>query len=126
MGIHLTVCRNMEFGDCSMNGISKRFNRLIVVNVDGPFDHRPGDEIAPVLLQSHVGGCLRLVPAIKDANGKWIPDPRWAMFGGNFAHCSDSRFTDACERLLGHRFYGAVAIHDRYETQAQMEQLSRD
>jgi hypothetical protein len=31
------------------------------------------------------------------------------MFGGNFAHTSDSRF----KRLVG--FYGATAIHDRVE-----------
>lgn len=125
MGMYATVCRNAEFGDCSLNGVSKRFNKLLVVNVDGPFG-REEDEECAVLLEQHVRGCLRIVPAVKDGNGKWIKDPRWAMFGGNYASCSDSRFTELCEQLLGHRFYGAVAIHDRYESQKQMEELSRD
>jgi hypothetical protein len=37
------------------------------------------------------------------------------MDGGNFAATSDSRFNEACRKLLGHDFYGAVAIHDRVE-----------
>lgn len=42
-------------------------------------------------------------------------DRPWFMFGGNFAHTSDSRAADLFATLLGHRFYGALAIHDRIE-----------
>jgi hypothetical protein len=38
------------------------------------------------------------------------------MFGGNYAGTSDSRFKDAVENLIGTRFYGAIPVHDRYET----------
>ena len=36
------------------------------------------------------------------------------MFGGNFGETSDSGFQKVSE-MLGHKFYGAVAIHDRVE-----------
>ena len=37
------------------------------------------------------------------------------MMGGNYGSTSDSRFKDKLEEMLGERFYGAVAIHDRVE-----------
>jgi len=37
------------------------------------------------------------------------------MFGGNYASTSDSRFGEAVEKIIGTRFYGAVAVHDRVE-----------
>jgi hypothetical protein len=46
------------------------------------------------------------------------------MMGGNFVHTSDSRVSDLVRKLLGHRFYGAIALHDRWETQAQYDSLS--
>ena len=67
----------------------------------------------------HQPGCLRVVPAYQANDGPdalaWKPVPLWWMNGGNIASTSDSRFSQACERLLGHRFYGAVHIHDRTE-----------
>ena len=38
------------------------------------------------------------------------------MAGGNFA-VGDGAFNEAVEKLLGTKFYGAVAIHDRFESQ---------
>lgn len=49
---------------------------------------------------------------------KLIPvelDGKWSMFGGNFAFSSDSRFSEAVEKLLGHSFGGAVKVFDRTE-----------
>ena len=90
--------------DCTNGGVSARFDRLYVEIPDTPFEPRNGEPV--MVLEQHHPGCLRLRP--KD-------ERRWCMFGGNFAHTSDSRFNEACERLLGHRRYGAVAIHDRIE-----------
>jgi hypothetical protein len=114
MGLLIFVARG---SNCTNGGISSQFDKLLAVNVDGPFD--PSDDCPAVLLESHYKGILRVVPAIKD-KGKWARDPRWAMFGGNYAATSDSRWSDACAALLGHQFYGAVCIHDRYETAEQM------
>jgi hypothetical protein len=38
------------------------------------------------------------------------------MFGGNFGYSSDSRWSEAVRELTGSPHYGAVAIHDRYDT----------
>lgn len=113
MGMLISVYRNAELNsDCSNFGISKQFTRLCVVNVDGPF--KPDINAPAVRLEQHVKGCLRLVPVIQAGAG-WQNAPGHAMMGGNYGGTSDSRFCDICEILLGHRFYGLVAIHDRYE-----------
>lgn len=114
MGILISVYRNAEHDlDCTLNGISSVFKTLCVVNVDGPF--QPRTDAPPVRLEQHVKGCLRLVPVIQAGHG-WQDLPGHAMMGGNYGGTSDSRFCDKCEILLGHRFYGVVAIHDRYES----------
>lgn len=107
MGLIVNVFRAADVQDCTRNGVSARHSTLCVINVDGPF--QPAPDAPAVLLDTRVKGALRLVPLDEYAAGKWL------MFGGNFAHCSDARFTEACERILGHAFYGAVAIHDRVE-----------
>jgi hypothetical protein len=40
------------------------------------------------------------------------------MFGGNYAGTSDSRFSEACEALIGFN-PGVVRVFDRYETAEQ-------
>lgn len=105
MGLHVNVLRDRSLGDCTLGGLSSRHEVLVIVNVDGPFD--PTLNTPGVRLQSHVKGCVCLVPL--EARGKWV------MFGGNYAATCDSRLSEAIEKLLGHRFYGAVAIHDRVE-----------
>lgn len=113
MGLHIYVYRD-SLGDCTNHGVSAKSDQLCVINIDGPFE--PSDEYPAVILDSHGPGILRLVP----------PDhkDKWYMAGGNYGATSDSRFSEACETLLGHRFYGAVAIHDRYETEFQSRILS--
>jgi hypothetical protein len=123
MGLRISVYRDASHDyDCTNNGVSRQFNKLTVMNIDGPFD--PSDDAPAVLLDSHYPGCLRLIPALKTALG-WVPYTDPAMFGGNLGYTSDSRFPEACEKLLGHTFYGAVKIHDRFETQQQTDYLSR-
>jgi len=107
MGITIWVHRG-TLGDCTNNGASARHDQLTLVDPDGgPFNAT--EEAPGVVLVEHVKGCLSLVPLDLLRSG------RWHMFGGNFGHSCDGRFADACEQILGHRFYGAVAIHDRVE-----------
>lgn len=116
MGLIISVYRNadLRFGDCTNGGISSRAAELCLVNVDGPFDPRPG--LPAAILQSHHKGILRIVPAeLDESTGRWSVAPGWFMMGGNYGATSDSRFYDACQRLTGARFYGAVPIHDRQE-----------
>lgn len=106
MGIRVYVLKSKSIGDCTRGGVSSKYDELVVVNVDGPSDAKPDNSDA-VVLESHMPGVVRLRPVITtDAP---------IMFGGNFAHTCDSRFTRAVEKLTGARFYGAVAIHDREE-----------
>lgn len=118
MGLHVSVLR-ANGRDCTNGGISARASELCLVNVAGPF--APSPEIPAAVLVEHcphdsdIGRRLvRIVPAVQ-VDGEWQADKRWMMFGGNYAGCSDSRFREAVEEALGTFFYGAVAIHDRYE-----------
>jgi hypothetical protein len=113
MGLNISVYRNADDRDCTLNGISSRFKTLCIVNISGPFV--PGPHAAPALLMSgNLPGTLKIVPAVPDEVGGWKP-LSGTMMGGNYGACSDSRFSEACESILGRRFYGAVAIHDRVE-----------
>lgn len=105
MGLIINVYRDSEKYDCTLGGISARYDRLCLINVPGPFE--PNEEIgAALLVEGAIEGVARIIPADCD---------KWVMFGGNYGAISDSRFSEAVEKIVGHRFYGAVAIHDRTE-----------
>lgn len=112
MGLIVSVYRDASGYDCTLGGVSSKHKDLLVVNVEGPFE--PAADLPAVILERHVPGCLRIVPAVREGS-KWVRASGWWMFGGNFAHTSDSRFGEAARALLGTEFYGAVAVHDRQE-----------
>ena len=118
MGMIVSVYRSfrenddfLEVTDCTNGGITNietGVHKLTLVNVDGPFDPEPGRPAA-WLLPGNVEGTVKIVP-------DWeFQDNTWTMFGGNYAGTSDSRFTEAVEKITGATFYGAVPIHDRVE-----------
>jgi len=110
MGLIVSVYRNAESNyDCTNGGISSRFTRLTLINVEGPFE--PTANAPAALLLSNHFNTVRIVPA--DENGEQIKG--WTMFGGNYASTSDSRFGEAVEKINGIRYPGAVPIHDRIE-----------
>jgi hypothetical protein len=119
MGLHIDVYRSADrSGDCTAGGISGRHPELCIVNVNGPSD--PTDKApAALLVPGNLPGTLKIVGAVKNEAGDYVPltypNATGPMMGGNYGATSDSRFSEACERLLGHRFYGAVPIHDRFE-----------
>ena len=112
MGLIVSVYRNAVGYDCTNGGISSRFTELCIMNIEGPFD--PNEKRFPALLVPNVCKTVKIVPAHQDAKGNWIEN-KSPMFGGNFASTSDSRFHQHIEKMLGHTFYGAVPIHDRFE-----------
>ncbi|NKS56252.1 hypothetical protein GS504_01315 [Rhodococcus hoagii] len=58
----------------------------------------------------------RLVPVAWDPEtGTYRQTTTMCMAGGNYAEVTDSRLGHTLTEGLGHRFYGAVAIHDRLE-----------
>jgi len=107
MGMILYVYRNSEIlGDCTNNGITNQHSRLCVTNVEGPFNP---DENTPAvkLVRGNLPETVHVVPEGLDDKHK--------MMGGNYAGTCDSRWSRAIEKITGHRFYGAVAVHDRIE-----------
>jgi hypothetical protein len=122
MGLHVSVYRNAELrGDFTNGGISSSADHLTVVNVSGPFE--PSDDAPAVALIDGALGTKILVPVLQDSKGKWqrvrAQGHVGPMAGGNYAASSDSRFGEA----VG--FYGAVSIHDRFETMEQYALLSQ-
>tara|TARA_R110000803_G_scaffold210835_1_gene284203 strand:+ start:66345 stop:66668 length:324 start_codon:yes stop_codon:yes gene_type:complete len=89
--------------DCTNRGLSSNNDSLIMVDEDGKGFGCPhttdGDYL--VLVKDTCMGRerLRAIPKSLLDSGKWT------MFGGNFAHTSDSRFPSN----------SPIAIHDRVE-----------
>ena len=110
MGMIVYVYRDAHLADdCSNNGVSARFTRLCVVNVDGPFE--PKDDMPAVkLVEGPFRGTFHLKPVDLIDSGKVV------MFGGNYAATSDSRFGKAISTITGQNFSNGIApIHDRVE-----------
>ena len=107
MGLLVDVYRNGD--DSSLDGLSSNHNTICVVNADGPFE--PSSEFPAFKLVANHGDSVALKPCSDTPIGTLGP-----MFGGNYGATSDSRFGDAIERITGLGFYGAIAIHDRFES----------
>lgn len=111
------VYRSITIGDCTNGGVSSRFDRLLVLCDDGFIDvneSNPPENLCKVVHRFLFGHDVYHIEPVEEPKGcGW-------MAGGNFAHTSDSRFSDMC----GHQ-YGALAIHDRQETWEQYDTLSR-
>ncbi len=108
MGLIVSIYRNAELtGDCTMNGVSRRYTKLCVVNAEGPFE--PSDDAPAAMILANAGGTAVIKSVVDIASGKWT------MFGGNFAYTSDSRFAEAVAEVVGKRIYAAIPIHDRIE-----------
>lgn len=113
MGLNVSVYK-FPLGDCTNNGISGGDTReLCLVNVDGPFNPRPGIPAA-MLVNGNMQGLAKIVPAKELAVGFYTAEGWW-MMGGNFGHTSDSRFREAVEKITGHPSSGAIPIHDWQE-----------
>lgn len=130
-GLTLNVHRTTR-GDFTLDGVSGRADRLTLVGYRDESVHparsvvRPlpdGSQVfevkpdrPPVILVVRQFGAdkiLSILPAVEDGTEA---QPGWFMFGGNYASLDDSRLSDLTQQLTGHRFYGAVAIHDRQES----------
>ena len=104
------VYKNNCFGDCTNDGISSRFNTLLVYCPDGPIAFN-SDKETPLnfCVLRERAGTLHIVPAMITESGKVEARPFWYMNGGNIAGTSDSRFSDMCGK------HYPLYIHDRRE-----------
>ena len=87
-------------------------SELTITNVPGPSE--PTLDAPEARLEYGPGHNLVIHAMCPPAPGMLGP-----MFSGSFAYSSDSRWREATG------MYGAIPIHDRYETPAQYDMLSR-
>ncbi len=115
-GYHLLtieVYRNGH-GDCSNGGMSAKADTLLLICPGGPWTTLdcPAYPICRVADHPTVKGHQFIVPC--DKNG--VQPSGWYMFGGNFAHTSDSRWRESIAD-------SPLKIHDRTESAAQMASM---
>jgi hypothetical protein len=132
MGVVLSIYK-ASGRSFSNYGISEFCDEVVCVNVPGPSE--PSDERPAVfLVAGDVAGTVKVVPVVEwgrslGARGAYVlAQPEGTVgpvMGGCYVGTSDSRFVEAVEALLGHDFYGAVPLHDRFETAAQYAVLSQ-
>lgn len=86
-------------------------------------------EVAPRLREMAITLVVRSIGGRRIAHLEPVigcpPNHVGYMFGGTYAGTSDSRFATRVEMALGQSFYGALAVHDRHESQGDYDSLSR-
>ena len=113
--LRLDIYKNPLFEKCSNGGISERFDEVFLICPDGP--HKiEDDDPRLVRLEGDKFSGLHLVPLNGVDDSKKTVGP---MMGGAYATTSDHRLQEMCITRLGHSFYGAIALHDRWETPEQ-------
>ena len=106
-GLTLHVYR-WNLGDCTNNGISSRYDTLILIgdDVDGPVTvdlDNPPENVVTMVKRRLFGReeYIHLEPLDGCNNG----GGKWYMSGGNLAYTCDSRFP----------FSYPLSVHDRHE-----------
>lgn len=117
-GLTASIFEDKQIGNCSNGGISSRCKQVTVVGLGKRAEiFEPTDDAPAVkLVKRTIGG--RTVVHAEPVNAPPAGHIGW-MAGGAFISTSDSRFSEAAG------FYGAVSLHDRCETPAQYDALSR-
>jgi hypothetical protein len=112
----------------SNGGVSTFMDEGVIVNIDGPSSDPDNVHRAALMLVPGAYGTARVVPAVPTPDGGWTEERRLRsvgpMMGGCYVATSDSRFTEAVEKITGTKFYGAVPLHDRFETTAEYAAMS--
>lgn len=123
-GLHASIYRNAQHGDCSNGGISSRVDAITIVSAHINAPHSINDRHPEFHVWARVwgglGGQVRTVSA-DDLSGPDLREPNCYLFlvpagekphavmmGGNYAGTPDSRFSEA----FGSR---PLPIHDRKE-----------
>lgn len=94
-----------HYGDCSNNGISHRFQEILLLHDEGWIDVDPDNppENLCKIVKRHLFGqdFLHIEPVERPTGCGW-------MAGGCLCYSSDSRFTETSQY--------ALSLHDRQET----------
>jgi len=119
-GLRAHVFKTPLYEHCSNGGISARCDEVTIMNADGPSEPTP--DAPAVLLVANGPGMVRAVPAVR-IDDEWHPleleDVVGPAMGGAYVASPCTPFSDATEEITGAPFYGAVALHDRFETTAE-------
>lgn len=108
------VFSNKSFGDSSNNGVSARFDKLLLIHEEGFINIDENDlpeNLVKIVSRNIQGNLYKHIEPFKKATKVGY------MFGGCYASTSDSRFSKISHYPL--------AIHDREETQNEYDSLSR-
>ena len=115
--LSLQIFKN-EGQDFSNGGLSSKSNTCYIECEDGWLENPPEDKI--VKLVEGAFGTIHLEP-VKPVEKNCVG----YMMGGCYVSTSDGRFSKMVEKLLGVRsWHGAVALHDRTETQEDYHWMS--
>jgi hypothetical protein len=119
-GLNVDVLKHQRDGkwstsDCTNGGVTSKRNEFILVGggIEGPFEVKEGE---PYLELRSMGSGDRLYYYAVPVTGEDKSHMAGPMFGGNFVHTSDSRFSKVC-------LY-PIPVHDRYEIWADHAILS--
>lgn len=89
---------------------------VVVLHVPGGNEDAPAPGTPNVVIldsrASHGEPSPIFVPAVWTAESGWVKHPHQFMFGGRYIASNDSRFALMVTEARGHRFYGAVPLHD--------------
>lgn len=138
-GLTCSIVEPKDIGNCSNNGVSARYAKVTVIarpslgefwprHIAGMLEahdgklvsirsgavHDPYDDAPPVVIIDRGKYGLAAVPVGSPPNAKALGP----MFGGSYIATSDSRFREAVGGNV------AVPLFDRFETQAQYNELS--
>ena len=108
------VYSNKTYEGCSNNGISEKYDRLLLVCEEGFIDideNNLPENLVKVVTRNLSHGEYKHIEPYKKAYGVGY------MAGGSYASSSDGRFSRISKYPL--------SIHDRQETQEQYDRLSR-
>lgn len=101
----VNVLRNTDMSDCSLNGVTATDHYYLVVPCeDGHVSESDIDNMERDVVVLEFGEILGSPHFKPQTNGQ-----HHSMFGGNFVHTSDSRFS----RKYGNQ---PIAVHDRFES----------
>lgn len=108
------VYSNNAFKGTSNNGVSEKFDRLLLIHDEGFIqideDNLP-ENLVKIVTRNLSGGEYKHIEPYRKASKIGY------MFGGTYAGTSDSRFSKIAKYPL--------AVHDRQESQEEYDTLSR-
>lgn len=114
--IRLSVYESKDIGNCSNNGISERYDSVLLLHENGfiRIDEENPPENLVKLVVRNIGGkeYKHLEPVASPDKGA----VGW-MAGGSYAGCSDARFSELSDYPL--------SLHDRQESQELYDRMSR-